>query len=641
MYEYSYLNALDPKDLDRSQWTKPKTTRRNLQPPKAERLINLWVDGKILFRRVYDGSDEIDKKNGHEFWEKEEGVGLWMLHGENREMFDFRNAENIITSDGVPVHGLKFWLGDVAVEMEAFCDTERKSTCFVKVSAKNNTNQELSQMLSFLLRTNKMQRLAGAADHYHSYNPKVEIWKTECPSTWKQDRSVLTDGMHVLSLYGDFLPVWDQEAGVLDWKLNLSAGETQELFFILNKGETVDSDYDKQKEKTELFWRRELARLNKLPDSWKQDPETMKMVRHMVAQMLQHVTCCEGKDYFFLRQGGLRCIGFPGDTMWAFEILARLGDFSDYLEPVFDTYFNVMQQQDGEIVNIGIYWAMITSTVLFSFGQYCKYSGEAGRRFYDKYRDKAFAGFDWIKRTRQQTADSDTLVRGLFPPLRACDYAQVYQNWQITDNYNIMNMKPFAELTKLYADPRAEEVQEEIDQYVAVMRRCIQPYLEAQKDSDELYIPLCPDGNDRVLVKDDYPMYHYPKFIINGIIGLEYSEKIYRWLINSNRSNGVFYGRTIVGEQRSVWYISAAEISWFQLWMMTGNYERMREILRTQREYTVTEEYHMMERIVIGQPYYLPWTPNVSAMCRLLWMMLAVDELDSKADGVWIHEGKN
>ena len=119
-------------------------------------------------------------------------------------------------------------------------------------------------------------------------------------------------------------------------------------------------------------------------------------------------------------------------------------------------------------------------------------------------------------------------------------------------------------------------------------------------------------------------------FCLHGIVGPEYSEKIYRWLVNSNRSNGVFYGRTIVGEQRSVWYISAAEISWFQLWMLTGDYEKMREILQTQREYTVTEEYHMMERIVIGQPYYLPWTPNVSAMCRLLWMMLAVDELDKK-----------
>ena len=79
MYEYSKLPALEPKDLDRSQWSKPKTTRRNLQPPKSERLINLWADGKIVFSRVYDGSDEIDKKNGHEYWENETGCGIWML----------------------------------------------------------------------------------------------------------------------------------------------------------------------------------------------------------------------------------------------------------------------------------------------------------------------------------------------------------------------------------------------------------------------------------------------------------------------------------------------------------------------------------------------------------------------------------
>ena len=125
-------------------------------------------------------------------------------------------------------------------------------------------------------------------------------------------------------------------------------------------------------------------------------------------------------------------------------------------------------------------------------------------------------------------------------------------------------------------------------------------------------------------------MYHYPKFILIGALDVSYSDKIYRWLINANRSNGVFYGRTPVLKEGGVWYISAAEISWFQLWMQIGDYEKAREILRTQRQYTVTEEYCMMERIVIGQPYYVPWSPNVSAMCRLMWMMLAIEELDAK-----------
>ena len=30
MYSYSKLTELEPKDLDMSQWSKPKTTRKNL-----------------------------------------------------------------------------------------------------------------------------------------------------------------------------------------------------------------------------------------------------------------------------------------------------------------------------------------------------------------------------------------------------------------------------------------------------------------------------------------------------------------------------------------------------------------------------------------------------------------------------------
>lgn len=630
MYEYSQLRPLDPKDLNPDLWEKPKTTHRNLQPPKSERLVSLWIDGKLLYGRVYDGSDVEDKKNGHEYWNDEVTFGLWMLHGDTREQFDFHEAEHVTTQDGVPIHGLKHRFDTFAIEMEAFCDTQRKSTCFLKVSVQNTGSARATQKLGFMLRTAKEPLLIVSPDQYHSYAPErhLQRWKEQAVPTWRAEGSHYTDGTHILSVSGDCLPVLNPEDGVLDWELTLDAGETNELIFVINKGELISCDYDTEKENTRRFWRKELSRLNKLPKTWQKDPQTLKMIRHMVAQILQHITYNEGKDYLFIRQGGLRCIGFPGDTMWVFDVLPRLGDFADCLEPLFDTYFNVMQQPSGEIVNIGIYWAMVTSTVLSSLGNYCKYSGEAGRRFFEKYRDKAFAGFEWMRRTRLQTLDSDDLVKGLFPPLRACDYVQVYQNWQITDNYNIMNLKPFAELLKLYNDPGAAQVQEEIDQYVEVMRQCIRPYLEAQKDSDELYIPLCPDGNDRDLVKDDYPMYHYPKFILNGIIDPEYSDKIYRWLINSNRSNGVFYGRTIVLNQNSVWYISAAEISWFQLYMLIGDYDKMRQILQTQREYTVTEEYQMMERIVIGQPYYVPWSPNVSAMCRLMWMMLAVDALE-------------
>ena len=33
-------------------WQRPKTTRRYLHPPKAERMFTLWREGKIIFGEV-------------------------------------------------------------------------------------------------------------------------------------------------------------------------------------------------------------------------------------------------------------------------------------------------------------------------------------------------------------------------------------------------------------------------------------------------------------------------------------------------------------------------------------------------------------------------------------------------------------
>ena len=38
--------------------------------------------------------------------------------------------------------------------------------------------------------------------------------------------------------------------------------------------------------------------------------------------------------------------------------------------------------------------------------------------------------------------------------------------------------------------------------------------------------------------------------------------------------------------------------------------------------YSMTEEYYMVERYDSADPYFVPWSPNVSASGRLINMML-------------------
>lgn len=614
--------TIQEQAYDRSDWQRPRTTRRYLHPPKSERMFTLWAEGKIIFGEEDDGSDVIDKKQGHEYYSDLECCGIWMLHGADREVFDIKKVENLITPDGVPVHGIRHRIGMIEVTEESFCNTARKSTCFIKVSVHNMDSVISKAQISFLLRTGKeKQLLFGRSDQYVDYDPDVNVWKKDHPATWRAESGVFTDGVRVLTLRAKTAPEWDAEEGALDFAFSLAPGECKEIFFTLNCGEAITGDYDMQKEIVNRFWHREFARMTKLPKEFSENEETYRMLRHMLAQLLQLFTYPVGKSYLLWRQGGQQRIVWPGEVHVCFEALAKMGDFSDYLEPVLDTYFNVMQAADGEVVNIGIYWMSVTGCALYSYAKYCIDGGEAGRKCYDTYREQVYKAFKWICKTRRSTIGDESVAQGLFPAKKANDWHVVLQAWQLTDSFNIMGIKALAETAEAFGDPRACEFWEEHKDYVATMRKYAKPFIEKSKDSDELYIPLIPLGDDRKLVEDLYPMLTHGEFIGSGAVEKEEDiRKIYRWLQRTGRCDGGLYGRMQM-PKRTVWYVSAPDYRWFRVWKALGEREKMEEILQEQFRFAMTEEYYMIERYDENQPYFVPWSPNASAMGRTILMM--------------------
>ena len=75
-----------------------------------------------------------------------------------------------------------------------------------------------------------------------------------------------------------------------------------------------------------------------------------------------------------------------------------------------------------------------------------------------------------------------------------------------------------------------------------------------------------------------------------------------------------------------MWYTSAAEYRWFKGWKRYGEREKMQEILDYQLKYFVSPEYTMQERYIESLEYFLPWSPNASAMARTILMMLELEE---------------
>ena len=82
-----------------SAWLRPKTTRRYIHPPKAERMYTIWAEGKIIFGEIIQC---IDWRS----YRTLECSGLWLVHGDKDEQFDFHSAENRLPENGTPFHGL-------------------------------------------------------------------------------------------------------------------------------------------------------------------------------------------------------------------------------------------------------------------------------------------------------------------------------------------------------------------------------------------------------------------------------------------------------------------------------------------------------------------------------------------------------
>lgn len=592
-----------------SKWQRPITTRRYIHPPKSERLYTLWLEGKIIFGELE-----------HAICSQYNSLissGIWFVHGKNAESFDFHNSKNIIHPEGIPIHAIKNKLGDLDIEIEAFSNTEKKSACFIKVTISNNTDKEASEVFGFILKTGLERVLAfGAPDVYSSYNPDIKVWK-DLNSNWLRSGNVFFDGDKKLVLQSDTDFEFKNSTALAN--ITLKPNENKEFVFAFDISKEQHINYSEQKEKTTVFWQNELKRINKLPEKITNDPEKLNTIKNLAIQLMQCFCCPINKNYMFARQGGLQRQIWTYETMPVLEALSRLGDFDDYIEPILDMYFNTLWTETGEIVPLGIPWALTTASVLYSFSQY---SEIRGKDFFLKYRDKAIKSFYWIRDTRKLSLNQQDSVAGLFPAMRSCDDPNVSQFWLNTDSMNIIGLKAFKNILKHFNDPLFTEVEDEINSYLNVILSIWKPYVDAAKNSNELKVPLTPTDNAEAENKFLFSP-HFAYFIQAIEPEKEVIDKMIAYRKNRGIVKGGLYNKMPDKEGLCpIWYVCEQEYFIFYMFKKFSQKDKMEEIVRDNLMYGMTEEYYMLERYNQDDPYYAPWMPNASASGRMINMLL-------------------
>ena len=471
-----------------------------------------------------------------------------------------------------------------------------------------------------MLRTGKEKELVyGSPDCSATHDPDISAFRA-IPATFREENGIYRDGEVFVTSHLPQPVTFEQETGILWSKPLLQSGESIDWILSFGKGDALSFDYEDEKAKALAWWQAELMNLQNLPEKLREDSDAMTMVRHLTAQMLQCHSCYVGHDSFFLRQGGLQRLVWPWDAAPAIEALGRLG-YDGYMQDIFHYYFDLRLKPDGELDNIGEFWACNTACALYSLSTRCLQTGDEA--FWSRYRDKAFLAFDWIRRKRAEAKDDDGEYAGLFPALRGCDWDHTFQAWGTTDLWNLFAIDALAKAAEHFGDSRAAEARREYEDYFSVMQRLFRPFAEKAKESGRLRIPLCPSGNDRALLEDFHPYLFQGAFVWSGLVEDEDIDKVYLWMEeNGMVKNGLHGNMPYRDGNTHIWYTSYIDYYWFRTRLRRGERETARQIIEAQVNYSMTPEYYMVERYCDNDPYFVPWSPNCSASGRLINMLL-------------------
>jgi len=601
-----------------SKWLRPITTRRYIHCPKTERMFTIWSEGKIIFGEMMESFD------GKKYWDEVPCSGIWFTDGDKNQ-FDFKKTVNHFREDGIPVHSVEHNINDIKVNIEAITNVCRKPTCFIKVTLTNTTKKDINEKLGFFVRSGLEGTLVyGAPDNYTSYNPDINVWK-EHKSDWTADDKVIRNGEEFITVKSNFAFTFDNKNGYGEFAVCLEPNETKEIYLSFGKGEIFEFDYNTEMAKTVEYWQSELAKLS-LPEKVNNNPTVLNIIRNLTIQILQNFCYYPNWDYMVLRQGGLQRRIWLWEAMCALRVLPKIGDFDNYVDEILKFYFEKLQQENGEVITLGEPWANATASAIKTLVPLAL----KDKKYYTKYRDNAYNAFKWIKETRALSATMENMVDGFFPSMQGSDATEIFQNWWFTDTVNILALEKLCTLFEHYSDPATAEVKAEYDDYFSTYKKYYEKAKENCKDKEYLYIPLSPNGDTEEFRKS---------FAFDGLVlgvgalmaeteeDIERIYKLYDMEGRVDHDHGMLC--TMMRDGASgvnpkgphIWYTGSTEYTLYFFYKKFGNLDKMRACLESTYKFAMTEEQYMVERYQDNDPYFAPWSPNVSENGRFIEML--------------------
>ena len=629
------LAALCAAGCGAAEWESPRTTRRYLNPPLAERMTVLWSDAKISL------ADVLHEKDWHKREYKDEiADACWFLRGPDARPFDFRTARNLISSDGVPSHGLEWTEDGVTVRLETVCDYVRKPTVFGRFAVQNGGKAPVVREYAVRVRHGNEAQLFGGLkngppDFYCAYASHPESWDA-VPCDWTLGDGALQAESGGFMTFSQ-LPAgarWDAALGAVRFTLSLAAGETFAIDFAFGYGPRRDPAYDRTLAQANGRWRAELDRISRLPKSIRSNSARRRLVRHLTAQILQCLSLPVGRDYVLPRQGCLERGVWPWDCQEAMEALILIGDFNEYVEGVLAFFFDLYatgerysgEENRGRIGPFLFDWDCNTANVIGMLGRYCAATGN--RTLWERYRVRALDGFRWVLAHRVKPESANGMIPGVFPPGRATDSNpskrhRHVQPWEWTDVLNLDGIEHLLAAAEKFDDPAKGEVRAGYEDYLATVRKLMAEKLAANANGAEYRLQSYLDNNGRTMYKPNKTGYWLNWAVRHGLCSEQEVVRAWRECL----AGGVVSDKGLcyifpVRDNRHYWYTTSMEKHWHHLLRQAGQDELADKVLNGVLRYAMTQDLCVGERYCDNDPWYLPWSPNASGSGRIIQMLL-------------------
>jgi len=593
------------------KWERPKTTRRYLHGPFAERLLTFWREGKIAFGEVEHKDDwSLDyRRDLH-------AHAVWLVHGADDAPFDFRAAQLTVPEGGEPDHAQKWRVGALEVELAACAPFGRRPSAFVRLGVRNTGDKPLTEPFAFLLREGLESKLLfGAPDVYKVFRPSLSDWAAISPSGWRRDGDVMRHGERFVAFGGAEPFTWDAEKGAARFMLELKPGEGKAIELEVGKGKRQGLGYATARKEMYEDWSTELEKL-RIPAGL--DAGKRRIIRNLAVQMLQCLSLPTDGDFVLPRQGGLQRYVWPGDADCFMEALDAIG-YGGYVAKCIDFYYSHCQRENGEAGPFKNNWAGDTASVLKTFARHCTVTGDG--ECWRHWRDAAFKAFVWIESKRREGG-------GLFPSMKATDHPAVLRAWGSTDLKGLEAHVAFAAAAKRFGDPRTAEVKAAEADYRAAMTKAMDMMRERYAGKDELEVSMTADGTDDPFLETFMFYLHPGRFAESGLLSADEMLRLRTWLLRRGyaNENGLYANQLSRDMERRdhIWYTTWSELQWFRAWHRVGRDDLAAQARDACLKYALTDELYVGERYHDANPWYYPWSPNASGSGRLVMMLLSL-----------------